>query len=148
MSRAKRENYLLAFIILDVDNFKLYNDNYGHQKGDDVLASVGKELTNISKRSSDIAYRIGGEEFAISFIPDTKEDALRFAESVNKRIEELHIEHKYNTANSKYITVSIGLYVQKGNELSDSKDIYNFADAAMYEAKESGRNRTVVYKSC
>ncbi|XPV69664.1 MAG: ABC transporter substrate-binding protein [Halarcobacter sp.] len=146
LNRAKREGNYFALIILDVDFFKQYNDFYGHQKGDFVLKSLGKRLIEICKRSSDTPFRIGGEEFAIIFTPKNEEDALNFAKLVNKKIEELKIEHKYNKA-SDYITASIGLYVAYGEKIETSESIYNHADSALYKAKESGRNRFVLYES-
>ncbi|WP_419765176.1 MAG: ABC transporter substrate-binding protein [Arcobacter sp.] len=145
LNRAKRDNHFFALIILDIDFFKQYNDFYGHQKGDTVLKSVGKELIDICKRSSDTAFRIGGEEFAIIFTPKDKEDAISFARLLNQKIEELKLEHKYNKASS-YITASIGLYVDYGDEIDASEHIYNFADTALYKAKESGRNKFVLYE--
>lgn len=145
LSRAKRDNHFFALIILDVDFFKQYNDFYGHQKGDYVLESIGKRLIEICKRSSDTPFRIGGEEFAIIFTPKDKEDAINFAKLVNQKIEDLKIEHKYNKA-SDYITASLGLYVAYGKEIETSEDIYNFTDNALYKAKESGRNRFVLYE--
>ena len=147
LHRSKRTNNTFAFIILDVDCFKLYNDFYGHKKGDYVLEAVGKELRELSQRSSDIAYRIGGEEFAITFLPDTKEDAIAFVKLINRRIEALEIEHIHNKADSDLITVSIGLYVETGKKLATTKEIYNFADTAMYKAKKTGRNQSVLYTS-
>jgi|TARA_R110002033_G_scaffold414_2_gene4104 diguanylate cyclase (GGDEF)-like protein/PAS domain S-box-containing protein len=146
LSRAKRDNHFFALIILDVDFFKQYNDFYGHQKGDYVLESIGKRLIEICKRSSDTPFRIGGEEFAIIFTPKDKEDALNFAKLVNEKIEELKIEHKYNKA-SDYITASLGLYVAYADEIETSEHIYNFTDNALYKAKESGRNRFVLYEN-
>jgi diguanylate cyclase (GGDEF)-like protein/PAS domain S-box-containing protein len=145
LNRAKRDEHFFALMILDVDFFKQYNDFYGHQKGDYVLASIGKKLIEICKRSSDTAFRIGGEEFAIIFTPKDKEDALRFSKLVNKEIEELKIEHKYNKA-SNYITASIGLYVAYGKEIEISEQIYNHTDDALYKAKESGRNQFILYE--
>lgn len=145
LNRAKRDNHTFGLMILDIDFFKQYNDNYGHQKGDYVLEEVGKELQKICQRSSDIAYRIGGEEFAITFTQYFEEDAVKFAKLVNESIEALNLEHKYNKA-SDYITVSIGLYTDSGEKLANMKEIYHFADLALYQAKESGRNQAILYK--
>ncbi|MGB5917612.1 diguanylate cyclase, partial [Arcobacter sp.] len=146
INRAKRNNHFFALIILDVDFFKQYNDFYGHQKGDYVLESIGKRLKEVCKRSTDIPFRIGGEEFAIVFIPKDKEDALNFAKLINEKIEDLKIEHKYNKA-SDYITASLGLYVAYADKIETSEHIYNFTDSALYKAKESGRNRFVLYEN-
>lgn len=145
LSRVKRTNHFFALIILDVDFFKQYNDFYGHQKGDYVLESIGKRLKEVCKRSTDIPFRIGGEEFAIIFIPKDKEDALNFAKLINEKIEDLKIEHKHNKA-SDYITASLGLYVAYADEIEISEHIYNHTDSALYKAKESGRNRFVLYE--
>ncbi|PLY11030.1 MAG: hypothetical protein C0626_00195 [Arcobacter sp.] len=145
LNRAKREKHFFALIILDIDFFKQYNDFYGHQKGDSVLKGVGKALIDICKRASDVPFRVGGEEFAIIFTPKDKEDAISFAKLVNQKIEELKIEHKHNKASS-YITASLGLYVAYGDEIDASEHIYNFADTALYKAKESGRNKFVLYE--
>ena len=145
LNRAKRHNYAFALIILDVDYFKLYNDNYGHQKGDYVLETIGKELKHICQRSSDIAYRIGGEEFAITFTPSSKDDSINFAKLINKKIELLEIEHKFNKASSN-ITVSIGVYTDIGDKLLTTKEIYSLADSALYKAKAKGRNTFFLYE--
>ena len=144
INRAKRDGHALALMIFDVDCFKQYNDNYGHPKGDIVLKEIGKTIKTLAKRSSDYAFRIGGEEFAVIFTPHFKETAVDFAEIVRKEIESLQIEHRFNKA-SNYITVSIGLYSEHGDKLEDSESIYNYTDDALYEAKESGRNKFVLY---
>lgn len=145
INRAKRDGHALALMIFDVDCFKQYNDNYGHPKGDIVLKEIGKTIKTLAKRSSDYAFRIGGEEFAIIFTPHFKETATDFAAIVRKEIESLEIEHRFNKA-SNYITVSIGLYSENGNKLEDAEAIYNHTDDALYEAKESGRNKFVLYE--
>ena len=144
VNRAKRDDYPFALIIFDVDFFKLYNDNYGHQAGDLVLKSIGKKLKELCKRSSDFPFRIGGEEFAVIFTPHFKENAVEFANLINKEIENLKIEHKHNKASS-YITASVGLYTQVGEKIDSTKEIYYFTDLALYEAKKNGRNCYIVF---
>ncbi|WP_320034664.1 ABC transporter substrate-binding protein [Halarcobacter sp.] len=140
INRIKRSNQIFAFVIFDVDHFKQYNDNYGHQKGDEVLISIGKKINSLCKRSSDIPFRIGGEEFAIIFQANTNEGALTFAEMIRKEIEMLNIEHRYNSASSS-ITISVGLYTAKADEIKTSKELYKITDDKLYKAKEKGRNR-------
>ena len=145
INRAKRLDEYFSFMILDVDFFKQYNDFYGHQKGDYVLENIGVALKEVCKRSTDVPFRIGGEEFGILFTPNSMQEALDFAKIVNDKIESLEIEHKLNLA-SKYITVSIGLYVAKGLDLDSSADIYSSADKALYKSKENGRNQFTLYR--
>ena len=135
LNKARRLNQSFGFIILDVDNFKKYNDHYGHQKGDEVLRGVGKALSLACQRATDTPFRIGGEEFGIVFTPNSKDEACKFAEFINNKIEELHMEHELNDA-SEYITVSIGLYTAVGANIDSDKDIYNYADEALYKAKK------------
>ncbi len=143
INRAKRDERIFGFLIFDIDHFKQYNDNYGHQKGDQVLEEVGKAIQMFCKRSSDFAFRIGGEEFGIIFSPQSTEYAVSFAQKLRENIENLQIEHKYNSI-SNNITVSIGLYVAKAENIKHSKEIYKLADEALYQAKKQGRNKVVV----
>jgi diguanylate cyclase (GGDEF)-like protein/PAS domain S-box-containing protein len=145
LNRAKRLDEYFSFMILDVDFFKQYNDFYGHQKGDFVLENIGQALKDVCQRSSDVPFRIGGEEFGILFTPSSLQDALDFAKVVNEKIESLQIEHELSSA-SNYITVSIGLYVAKGDDLDTSSYIYSSADKALYSSKENGRNQFTLYK--
>ena len=144
LNRAKRENHYFSLIILDVDFFKQYNDFYGHQKGDYVLESIGTELKKLCKRSSDIPFRIGGEEFGIIFTPHSIEESIAFARMINKAIESLRIKHSKSNV-SKFITASIGLYTEKGKSLESVKEIYHNTDTALYYSKSSGRNRYTLY---
>ena len=143
INRAKRDEKRFGFMMFDVDFFKQYNDNYGHQKGDIVLSSMGKKLREICQRSTDMVFRIGGEEFAIIFHPNSEESALEFSEFVRVEIEGLAIEHKHNKA-SPFITISIGLYTAVGMDIKAEEDIYPLADSALYKAKSMGRNQTVI----
>ena len=143
ISRAKRDGKFVSFLILDVDYFKQYNDTYGHQKGDKVLEEIGIVLQKNTKRASDFAFRLGGEEFGILFSGLNESESLGFAEKVKDDIEALKIEHSANSA-SKYITASFGLVVQKGETTQSCEKTYLLADKLLYNAKESGRNRVVV----
>lgn len=142
INNAKRKNELICFLFMDIDHFKLYNDNYGHQKGDDVLVSFAKCLKDSLHRFTDFAFRLGGEEFAIIYQADDKEKAENFANIIRKNIENLKIEHKFSTT-SAYITASMGLICQNAIEIDYDK-IYKEADDLLYEAKKNGRNQLKV----
>jgi len=142
LNRAKRENKSISFLMLDVDHFKLYNDTYGHQKGDNVLSKIGKVLNNFSKRAGDFAFRLGGEEFGIIFHGDSPQQTLKFATNLLKAIEVLKIPHANNSASS-FVTVSIGLVYKNIDKTTTEEIIYKEADDCLYGAKKSGRNRVV-----
>jgi diguanylate cyclase (GGDEF)-like protein len=141
INNAKRKNELISFLFMDIDHFKQYNDNYGHQKGDEVLIKFAKCLKESLNRSSDFAFRLGGEEFAIVYQTDTKEKAIEFANIIKINIEDLEIIHEFNSA-SPYITASMGLICKNANDIDDK--IYKQADDLLYEAKRSGRNQIKV----
>jgi diguanylate cyclase (GGDEF)-like protein/PAS domain S-box-containing protein len=140
ISRAKRENQFLSFMMFDVDFFKLYNDTYGHQMGDEVLREIGSLLNRETKRASDFAFRLGGEEFAILYTNSNIAQSKSYAEKIRALIEDLGIRHEKNSV-SKYITVSIGLFVKQASEISTNNQIYKITDEALYKAKKNGRNR-------
>jgi diguanylate cyclase (GGDEF)-like protein/PAS domain S-box-containing protein len=142
INSAKQKDELVSFLFMDIDHFKQYNDNYGHQKGDEVLIEVAKCLKNSLHRSSDIAFRLGGEEFAIVYLSETKEKAFEFANIVKNNIENLNIKHEFNSA-SAYITASIGLICKNANDIIIN-EIYKQADDLLYEAKRNGRNQVKV----
>lgn len=141
INSAKRKNELIAFLFMDIDHFKQYNDNYGHQKGDDVLIKFAKCLKDSLHRSSDLAFRLGGEEFALVYQPETKEKAIEFANTIKNNIEKLQIKHEFSSARL-YITASMGLVCKNANDID--KNIYKEADNLLYEAKKSGRNQIKV----
>ena len=142
INEAKRKNELVAFLFMDIDHFKQYNDNYGHQKGDEVLINFAACLKQSLHRSSDYTFRLGGEEFAVVYQMETKEKAVEFANNLRKNIENLKIEHKYSSVSS-YITASMGLICKNANEIVID-EIYKQADDLLYQAKRSGRNQVKV----
>lgn len=141
--RAKREAHYLSLLILDVDHFKLYNDTYGHQKGDDVLKAIGKILLASVRRAGDSAYRLGGEEFGVLFSGLDERASTAFAEQIRDQVSSLQIPHE-KSCTSDCVTVSLGLAVGKGAAISDEKTLYKKADDALYAAKEAGRNCIVL----
>ncbi len=140
LNRAKRDKKLLSFMMIDVDNFKLYNDNYGHQEGDNVLFEIAKVLNNYCKRAGDFAFRLGGEEFGILFSELTKEESKTYANAIRKAVEDLKIPHEKNSISS-FVTISVGLLSISPDEKITEDEIYKNADDLLYKAKESGRNR-------
>lgn len=134
--------------MIDIDNFKEYNDTYGHQQGDKCLKKVASVLTENTKRAADFAARYGGEEFAV-ILPDTAKDgSLKIAEDIRKGMINLKIEHK-NSNVFDYVTVSLGVSsVIPENEINQKliKSFIDKADQALYQAKENGKNQAV-YKS-
>ena len=135
LDRAQRYGHALSLLILDLDNFKLFNDTYGHIAGDKVLARAG-EILRRSLRKTDIAFRYGGEEF-IAFLPETTvHEALRFAERIRLAFAEQ--EFRFNNKTQLAVTVSIGLAEYVPGE--DSSTFIDRADQCLYTAKKNGKN--------
>jgi len=140
LKRAQRLQSPLALVMLDIDNFKKYNDTYGHQGGDECLKAVAACLEQTINRPSDLAARFGGEEFAL-ILPDTPLDgAITIAEKVRQAVEELRIPHRTSQV-SPWVTVSGGLAVLLPDETATPQLLISQADAALYESKNNGRNR-------
>lgn len=142
IQRAAREKQTVSFLIFDLDCFKQYNDNYGHQKGDDVLKAIGQLLKTQCQRASDAAFRLGGEEFGVIFISLTQEEAWDFANTICQVIADMQIEHLFSSA-AKHITASFGLVTLPATPDLNIDDFYKQADEALYQAKGTGRNKVV-----
>lgn len=143
---AQRYDYLIAFVILDIDYFKQYNDTYGHKKGDDVLIALAQSIKSSLHRGDDYCFRLGGEEFAIIFHADSTQKAREFADVIRQNIEALKIEHSGNKV-SPYVTASLGLVCKKARDIKDQDEIYQQSDKLLYEAKAMGRNRVVALEA-
>lgn len=138
-NRAKRENRPFYFAILDIDNFKPYNDTYGHDAGNQALQQVARILQQQTERSGEYAFRIGGEEFAIIRQSDVMEKFDTYLENIRKKIEEAKISHSTNPP-WKVVTISVGaVSVTKYTNVTLTA-IYNTADKNLYRVKRSGRN--------
>lgn len=137
---AKKDDAILSFLLMDIDHFKQYNDNYGHQAGDKVLIKFAATLKEVLQRDDDMAFRLGGEEFGLVYKSASKEKALEFANMVREHIEALKMSHDYSSA-SKYITASMGLVSEHASKMSTMDEVYKQADELLYKSKESGRNR-------
>ena len=126
--------------MIDIDFFKLYNDHYGHQKGDDCLQQVARTLEKSATRSTDLVTRYGGEEFGV-ILPDTGlKGALEIAEQMRVDIESLKIEHRY-AKSSGYVTISLGVATTIPSRKSLQNSLIVAADQGLYLAKKEGRNR-------
>ncbi len=136
-----KEKYI-SLILVDIDNFKKYNDNYGHQKGDEVLKTVANTMKKSLKRLDDKCFRIGGEEFAIIIVSDKKTIGNKLANLIKENIENLKIEHLYNEEYGK-VTISIGINTQQISDIEDKKELFAYADKLLYEAKGNGRNKVI-----
>ncbi len=143
--RTKREKDHLSLILADIDFFKQYNDNYGHQAGDEVLKKVAQVMKKSFKRQGDFAARFGGEEFVAFFTGLNEARSTDYANLIKNNIENLHIEHSKSHV-SNVITLSIGLTVLSGDINTDSEEIIKRADDALYKAKREGRNRVVLWR--
>lgn len=146
MKHYKNKNNL-SVIMLDIDFFKKYNDNYGHQKGDEVLIKIAGAITSALRSDNDIACRYGGEEMIVILKNTGLSGAIYVAERIKNAIGRLAIEHKYSDI-SDFVTVSQGIYSaipSKADKKTEEKFITN-ADRALYEAKNSGRNKYMIYK--
>jgi diguanylate cyclase (GGDEF)-like protein len=141
VERARRYGDDLALIMLDLDNFKDVNDAHGHMQGDLVLREIGRVLRD-TVRDVDEAARYGGEEMAVILPQTDLEGAFRFAERVRVRIEQLALP-RVDGDGTVRITASLGVAALSGGRSADRDDLVAAADAALYRAKRSGKNRTV-----
>ena len=141
VSLAQREHRPFSVMIIDLDHFKLINDRYGHPAGDAVL-KLFADVTNSVARRSDIVGRLGGEEFAVVLPSTTAAEALEFSQRMHAAINKAVLT--FNDSAIRY-TASIGLTESETDSGDSVDDLLARADLALYQAKRSGRNQTVIY---
>jgi diguanylate cyclase (GGDEF)-like protein len=141
ISSAKRHSMSISFLFVDIDNFKKYNDNYGHDKGDEALKAVAQGFLDVARRPDDYCFRFGGEEFIIIIVNKLADNAINIAEKIRQHIEDLSIEHLFND-DFNCLTISIGeCTITQITGPIKVKDIIRMADAELYKAKDAGRNK-------
>lgn len=142
MDRCRKKGAKLAILFTDVDKFKVFNDTYGHQAGDVVLIEVAKQLINLAGKNH-LAARYGGEEFCIVMPNSSLEQGFEMGEKVRNAVQAMTV---INPADGKElkVTISIGVSEFWPSDKSN-KDIIERADKALYQAKHSGRNRTICF---
>ncbi|WP_419763489.1 MAG: diguanylate cyclase [Arcobacter sp.] len=144
VNKCARFNIFISFILIDVDNFKKYNDNYGHLKGDDVLKLIAKTILNTFKRENDYCFRVGGEELLVVTASNDSSSSISMAHLLRKKVQNLNIEHKYSDEFG-VVTISIGVVTQKISYNIDIDKFFDAADKALYLSKENGRNKVTIY---
>jgi diguanylate cyclase (GGDEF)-like protein len=143
--RAIRFNRPLSIIMIDVDYFKAYNDTYGHQAGDECLRQVAGAIKETLNRPGDSIARYGGEEFIVLLSESGEEGALRVAENIQKGITSLGILHEESNV-CGFVTLSMGIASILPDEKSAPASLISRSDTALYDAKQNGRNKIMVYK--
>ena len=142
--RAQRKGSSFSLVMLDIDFFKRVNDKYGHLKGDEVLINLTR-LCHKHIRSTDILARFGGEEFVILFPDAEGHEAAKLAEILREKVSRTILSRKDDEEIP--ITISLGISCWNPGEKNDLTELLNQADMALYQAKESGRNRVVLFKN-
>lgn len=144
MASATRLAIPISLLMMDIDNFKLYNDTYGHLAGDDCLKLISGAIHDTIKRESDFIARYGGEEFAIVLFGVESNVAATLAENIREHVFGLKIPHSSSTV-SKWVTVSIGVVscVPEPSVVPDN--MIDWADKALYTAKSHGKNQVIKF---
>lgn len=138
--KTARSGDTLSLIFIDIDCFKAYNDNYGHQAGDYCIRKVADTLKHHTRRPFDLAARFGGEEFVLLLPHTSGENATRLAERIRHRVEDLRLPHAFSDV-ADHLSVSLGVAATIPEPDADPAALVAAADAALYGAKQEGKNR-------
>ena len=142
-SEIKRDKKSLAVLMIDIDFFKPYNDNYGHGQGDETLRKVAKALEKTIKRASDFVARYGGEEFVILLKDINKDGVEAVANNLLNAVRELKITHEFSKIEN-HVTVSIGASFYNSSSDITKLELLLKADETLYNVKNSGRNNFAI----
>lgn len=143
LNKAQRDNEYLSIIMIDIDWFKLFNDHYGHLKGDECIIAVAEAMQGRIKRETDCIARYGGEEFCVILQNTDIEGAQAVAYDIKQLVAELKIQHKLSAFD--YVSISLGVFsAVPDNELMIN-DVISYADKALYYSKQHGRNGVSIY---
>jgi diguanylate cyclase (GGDEF)-like protein len=141
--RGQREQQHLSLILGDIDHFKLYNDNLGHQSGDFCLREVAQTITKTVRRPADLVARYGGEEFAIILPQTSAQNALQVAETIRFQVKQLALPHPESSVGD-YVSLSLGVTCVIPQPKYTKKQLLITADKALYQAKKQGRDRSIL----
>jgi diguanylate cyclase (GGDEF)-like protein len=136
---AERHQYEFSMLMIDVDHFKLINDRYGHSRGDEVLQEIARTIESVC-RETDISFRYGGEEFVVLLRKTSESGACIIGERLRKEISKIVIQQN---ADSIQPTVSIGISTRVSNQKEHINQLFDRADKALYQAKQTGRDCVV-----
>jgi diguanylate cyclase (GGDEF)-like protein len=140
IARARRTGVPLALLMIDLDHFKLFNDSFGHEAGDLLLREFGATF-NSQTRGSDIACRLGGEEFLVILMEASTEGARRRAEILQRRAPGLQVVDRGQTLKNVTVSIGVAAFPDHGTTV---QDLLSAADKALYRAKTGGRNLVMV----
>jgi len=140
--RARRDQTPLSIIMIDIDNFKLFNDHYGHASGDACIKKVAEALHNSLSRAGDMVFRYGGEEFVVILNNTSVEGAKKVASVLCDNIKSLGIPHNLSPT-AEYVTISLGVAtgIPQRESCSNREDLIVSADKMLYISKDRGRNQ-------
>ncbi|HXC31691.1 MAG TPA: diguanylate cyclase [Verrucomicrobiae bacterium] len=140
-SRAHRSKTCVAMLMMDIDHFKRFNDNFGHQAGDALLRTLG-DLLKRSTRGQDIACRYGGEEFVLVLTDSSLAGALQRAEILRKEVKQMSVEYAGQLLGAVSVSMGVALFPEHGTNMAD---VIRASDQALYSAKREGRDRVSVW---
>jgi len=143
VARHRRQGAALGVALVDVDHFKLYNDHYGHQMGDECLRAVAQALAQCTRRPGELVARYGGEEFVVLLPNSCEDDVQRYGAWICEHVAGLHLPHAASPV-APGVTISVGLCSLAPDNEDTAASVLEAADRALYQAKRAGRNRAAL----